>query len=420
MADSVQIASFESGELKVRMPGDGGREAVLALPMSRLIVKAARVPADRADDAPGFLAERMQAMSPFPDEPLTISCETVRETAEGRVVLAAALPESAADDIGEALDAAKLSITRVDSLALGELRMILPAILGGGGEVRRLVALGGADCISLFVLDGDMPVEARAILPGSDMEREIVLSLLAAEDFAGPRALAECVVAGDVAEGELSKFAPVRRVEEPEDAAIAGVAERSLDPASLNALPASWGEELDETRFKAKMRGFLVSAGVVWALVAGVLFGVPATYGFMTTHQKSLSTEHRRQYSAVKEMKEKVRLVQKYSDHSTGALEILKVTSDSLPDGIELTYWSFKRSDGVSLTGVATSPDVVYDFKDSLTDASMEVTAGDGEPVAESLFAEVVLKSLSTKGGRTSFSIDCMFKKDDETGGAKK
>ena len=53
-------------------------------------------------------------------------------------------------------------------------------------------------------------------------------------------------------------------------------------------------------------------------------------------------------------MRDKVKVVQKYSDHSRGALEIMKAVSDCLPlpDGadsscIELSSWSFKREDGV-------------------------------------------------------------------------
>ncbi len=64
MAESVQVATFEGGEIKLRATRDGGREAVLALPLSRLVVKAARVPADRADDAAAFLEPELKAMSP--------------------------------------------------------------------------------------------------------------------------------------------------------------------------------------------------------------------------------------------------------------------------------------------------------------------------------------------------------------------
>ena len=101
MAETIQVVAYEGGELRSLgseiVPG----EAVLALPLSRLVVKMVRVSGD--EDAVAAASGILSAISPLPDEPLTVSCETVRETEKGRVVLAAALPEGAADDIADAL-----------------------------------------------------------------------------------------------------------------------------------------------------------------------------------------------------------------------------------------------------------------------------------------------------------------------------
>ena len=93
MADVVQTAAFEGGALRLLDSGSKAREAVLALPLSRLIVKMVRVPEEGRDDPAAYATPILQAMSPYPDEPLTVSYETVRETERGLVVLAAALPE---------------------------------------------------------------------------------------------------------------------------------------------------------------------------------------------------------------------------------------------------------------------------------------------------------------------------------------
>ena len=285
MQKDFQVAVFEGGALRVVASGHPGREAVLALPTSRLLVKMVRVPA--GEDAVAVATPVLQAMSPFPDEPLTVTCETVRETAEGAVVLAAALPESAADDIAEALDAQKLSVTRIDLLALGALRDVWGRFDAADGK-RRLVRLTSADGCTLLVLDGDMPVAIRGLAEADDPAREEMLLLLEAESFGGPKPLAETLAA------------------EVTDAAVEGVAERSLDAAALNALPASWREVLEETRFKKRLvRNLSVAVGL-WLLVMGVLFGVPVAYGFLTDHQKGLSRQHARQYRQVSDKKKKV------------------------------------------------------------------------------------------------------------------
>ena len=403
MAESIQVVAFEGGELRPLgseiVPG----EAVLALPLSRLVVKMVRVPeeADAVETASGILS----AISPFPDEPLTVSCETVRETEKGRVVLAAALPEGAADDIADALDAAKINVTRVDILSLGELRGLWSQLSDGRVGVRRLVLLKSVDCLSLFVLDDDQPSAVRAITSEGDLRREVMLSLLEAEDFGGAKPLSE-----------IESFAPGRSLEVGEDRvalALKGVEERSGELSSIDALPGSWREVLEETRFKAKLKKFLAIAGGIWAFVMLVLFGVPVVFGLLTDRQKGLCREHSRQYKSVLAMKEKVDLVRKYSDHARGALETMKMVSDllPLPEGsdsscIELNSWNFKREDGersggVKFSGEADSTALVYQFKDALVDCG--------------LFAQVDLQGPSAgKGGRQRFDIDCRFEGEEQ------
>ena len=406
MAGTAQVAAFEGGTLRLLASGNPSHEAVLALPLSRLLVKLVRVPAESRGDPNGFAAPILQAMSPYPDEPLTVSCELVRESADGLIVVAAALPESATEDIAEALDAAKLNVTRVDALALGAVRGLWNVI--GGGDSRRLLLMKSADCISLLVIDGDSPSAIRAVNVESDLRREVMLSLLESEDFGGVKSLAEIIVTGDLSTEGLEDLAPIRRVEIGEDAALVGVEERSADPDALNALPESWRQVLDESRLKKKLTRWMAVAGGIWILIMCILFGVPMGYGFMTDRQKSLSREHRRAYTAGKEMRDKVRLVQKYSDHSRGALEGMKAVSDRLPQGMTLSSWVFKREEGVKVAGEANDADSVWKFQDAMTEL-----AGEGE--TEGVFGRVDLHGPSAvKGGKQKFDLDCRYEKEEE------
>lgn len=388
MQKDFQIAVFEGGTLRVVKSGNPGREAVLALPLNRLLAKMVRVPA--GEDAVAVATPVLQALSPFPDEPLTVSCETVRETAEGSVVLAAALPESATDDLAEALDAQKLNVTRIDLLALGQLRAIWGRFDASDGR-RRLVRIASPDCQTLIVLDGDQPVALRGLSDVGDREREEMLLLLEAESFGGPKPLAETV------EVEAS------------DAAVEGVAERSLDPSALNALPASWREVLEETRFKATLVRRLSVAVGLWLLVMGVLFGVPVVYGFMADHQKGLSRQHARQYRLVSDKKKKVDVFKEYSDHGRGALEIMKAVSDRLPAGVTLSNWSYDRKTGLRISGDAETDTEVYDFKNAME----ELAFGEDED-AERVFQTVELGKLSMSKGRQRFDLDLGFEAKEE------
>ena len=370
MADTIQVAAFEGGQLHLLASGNSGREVVLGLPLSRLIAKMVRVPA--GEDPVAVATPVLQALSPFPDEPLTVSCEQVSESESGSVVLAVAMPETPTDDLADALDAQKLQVTRVDALVVGLLRGIWSRLEGAG--MRRLLVVRSVDGVSLLVLDGDQPSAIRFLEDSTGLRRELMLLLLEAEDFGGARDLGEIVVVSsgeadrlpEVDEDVLRSFGPVREIEVGEDAALVGVAERSSDPSSLNALPASWADVLEESRFKRKLYGSLAIAGGIWLLIMTVLLGVPVIYGFMTDHQKGLSKQHARHYRAVERMREKVNLVRKYSDHANGALEVMKKVSDNLPEGITLTSWNFKRGDTLRFAGEADTANLVYGFKDKM------------------------------------------------------
>ena len=422
MVKAFQTAAFEGGTLRVISSGVKSREAVLGLPLGRLLVRLVRV--DEGEDPVEKAGAILKAASPFPDEPLAVGVEKVCDETNGRsVYLAAALPEGSADDIADALDAAKLNVVRVDALVLGELRGVWREI---GGAGRRLVVFDGPDGISLVVLDADRPVSIRAASPGADLRREAMLSLLEAEDFGGAKSLDEVVRvgradaappenAGTVQSDPLASFgAPLRSITVGEDAALAGVAERTAEEGSLNAMPDSWREVLAETRFKAKLLRNMIAAVAVWMVAMVVLFGVPVAYGYMTDHQKELCRRHAKQYKAVSEKKAKVKLVRKYSDHSRGALEIMKAVSDRLPEGVTLSSWDFTRDEGVRLRAESEDSSSAYQLKDRLTEMYAESAEGDGGE-GEKIFEQVRLGALSKqKDGKQKFEIECLHKSEEE------
>ncbi len=364
MTLGVQIMAFEGGALRELPMEESSHEAVLALPFCRLIVKMIRVPSENANDLVGYAKPILQAMCPYPDEELTVSCEVMRETGAGTLVLAAALVESTADDICEALDAKKLNITRVDALELGIVRGLWSSV--AQDDARRILIVKGVDGLSLLVMDGDLPCAVRALSSAGELPREVMLSLLEAEDFDGAKELAEIICVGDLGLDEIADLAPVRRVEIGEDAGLAGVQARSNEAGTLNALPASWKEVLEEARLKAKLLKGLSIAGGIWALLMAILFGVPVVYGMMTNHQKTLSAEHKAKYEEVKSKQDDVGFVRKYSDHSRGALEVMKAVNDSLPEGVTLTRWSFSRVGGVEVSCEGDTKDGILAFQDNI------------------------------------------------------
>lgn len=415
MAVNVQVATLEGGELK--LPSSAGKlgEVVLAMPMNRILAKIVRIPAESLDDPVAFVTPTVKAMSPYPDDPLLVSCETLRETEAGRIVLAAALPENSADDLATGLDEASLNVTRIDALSLGQ----LPELLGRIGETadeskRRVLLIASVDCLTAFVLDGALPVAVRAISHGSDMMRELMLLLMEAESFAGASALVEIVTAGDVALDGVD-IAPVRALGEPGDPRPV-LASRALDPSTLDILPVSWREVLEETRFKQKMKiGFGIAAAV-WLLALTVFFAVPKFYSYKIDRLKDRQKEHRSLYDSVSRKREQVNAVKAISNHDYGCLETLRLLVRSMPaeNDFVLSRWVFKRNDQLTFQGLveggaedgADLDGVAGVFKNNLANLRLSEATGDAADAGQRYFSSV---SFDGKRGDGKFSIRCIY-----------
>ena len=346
--------------------------------------------------------------------------ETVAETDRELVTMFAALPEAAAADIGDALDEAKVRVVRTDVTALGWIRNLWSRI-GTSDSSRRVVLMDIDDGWDIVVLDDCAPSLLRGLgrIPDpSELCREVTLSLL---QIGANVEISEIVVfskreVDPAVKERLGAFGPVRveRVDEADaNWGVDGVARRTIEGATLDITPADWCELREETRFKRRLTMFLSVAAAGWALVMAVLFGGPFVYDQLAERQKTVCKHHAKSYREVREMRDKVKLVQQYSDHARGTLEMLKAVSDRMPEGVTLTSFSYKRGEKLSLVGEADQPTAVYDFKNALTKAVI-VTEGaqpeeDKEDEGEKLFAEVALTGPSKSRNGHKFSIECLF-----------
>ena len=409
--------------LKAAAKRFGTHEVVLSMPLKSLLVKVSRTSVEDRDRLFEMASEEIGAVSPFPDEMPVAGTETVAETDQELVSVFAALPEAGAAEIGDALDEAKVRVLRTDVTALGWLRTLWPQISPDAG--RKVVLMDFDDGWDMAVLDESAPSLLRGLGRMTDpavLGREVMLSLLRAGVATETK---EIVIFSKTPVDEeivarLSQLAPVRSVPllgngewgtgngEPSAlfGGVEGVARRTQEGSSLDVTPADWTELRTEARFKKKLIAFLAAAAAGWVLLMGVLFGVPFVYGQLTERQKTLSKRHARAYGEVKEMRDKVKLVQQYSDHARGSLEMLKAVSDRMPEGITLTSFTYKRGERLSIVGEAQQPTDVYAFKNALTEAATEDE--------EKLFTEVTLTGPSQSRGVHKFSIEGSFVSEEE------
>ena len=406
----------------------GTNEIVLSMPLSSLLVKVARTPIEERDSLSETAGQELGRVSPFPDETPVTGIETVAETDRDLVTMFAALPEAAAVDVGDALDEAKVRVVRTDITALGWLRNLWPRIFSAGPQAaaasRVVVLMDFDDGWDVVVLDDSAPSLLRGlgrISDPSELCREVTLSLLQTESAGAP---GEIVVFStrevdpDVV-SRLGAFGPVRV--ERVDAADAnwgvdGVARRTQEGAALDVTPLDWSELREETRFKRKLTVFFSVAAAGWAIAMAVLFGGPVVYDQLTERQKTICKRHAKPFKEVKDMRDKVRLVQQYSDHARGTLEMLKAVSDRMPEGVTLTSFNYRRGEKLSLVGEADQPTAVYNFKNALAGASIVSGESESDDAAEGekLFAEVALTGPSKSRNGHKFTIECLFESGEE------
>lgn len=426
MAEEKLTASFAGGALRLPAKVARGAEVALAVPLCRVVAAILRIGGGEGENIADAALAKLKAISPFPDESPAVSCETLRETEDSTVVLAAALPKDSSEDIAASLDEAGVNVKRVDIAALGVLRGAWGQISAGGaggegGAGRRIVAIEEEDDIALFVMDGDCPVALRAISREGDARRDTMLALLKAEDFAGGAPVAECVILGGKDSGALdaalASFASVRRMETAPDAVETGVGERSAEAGGLDVMPASWRETLEETRFKRSMRKYLAVSLSILALAVAAAAGGPFVYGYMASNVETQRKTHRSAYNKVNEKRRQVESVRSVSNHDLGALEALRVVSSVMPDGVTLSKWNFKRGDRLSFSGTVEDGDQqkVYNFKDGLAGVMLSQISENEDDAETPFFAEVTLpRGVVQRGSKTMFDVDCFFKTEED------
>jgi len=384
----------------------GARQVVLALPLSRLLVRVLKLPIEVREDLADAVALQMDKLSPFPGEELSVGCEVLSETEKDLWVFAAAMPAAVFEELGASLRAAKLHVVRTDAAVLGWFRSLCgPCQLARPG--RRVMLMNPDDGWDLLVLDHGVPVLARGlgVLPDDDaLIREVTLSLLNAELEAGQGPVAEVLVVSKEAPspellGKLAKVAGVaaRPVTPPsEDGGAEGVAVRTGEGAALDLTPQAWRDEVRESRIR---RHVLTGVGIamsVWAVFMGVLFSGPLVYKQLTARVRNASKAHAKAFKQVSDSRERVNLILSYTDRTYSSLEMLRMASADLPQGVTLVGFNYKREDGVKISGEADQPTLVYDFKNAVTE--------------NPLFESVSLTGPSAIKGKHKFDVDAKFK----------
>ncbi|MBT3192827.1 MAG: pilus assembly protein PilM [Verrucomicrobia bacterium] len=412
-ADLEADAADDSGEAKEPAPFARVKSpVVLALPSTQLLLRILELPAVDDDELAGMVELQVDKFSPFPIDQMVVSHEVLARDANDCTVLVAAAKESAVDVARETLVQEGLRIERVDAALMGRWTSLVAsgelAVTGRealvivtddtvemltheGGTLVALNCLGTVHDLADPEVAADMAQEVSHLLMGIELERgratEQQVTLWSDEPL--PPFVSALSTACGVTVGErlLGKLPTVSH----------GAAARSLaGGALLDLTPASWTSAASAKRTRRMM---LVSALVVLGLWGVFVGGGLGWIAFERARLHGLEAEAKRwsePANAVRRLRLQVSLIERYTDRTYSALEILREISQLQPEGTDLTTWTYRKGEGLSIDGEADSGPLVNAFNEQLNQSALFT---DVKPGTRTL----------TRAGRNRFSFDIQF-----------
>ena len=397
---------------------------VLGLSTGAVMAKVAKFPSSDPEELRGMAELHLDGVSPYALESMEWGAEIVGGEGEERLVAMAAAPTGAVESAGGAFQALRALPDRVDLNILGWWRSLMDAgLLEGGGDVAAIRVAKGSDGTEALVAREGRPIWAGAwdAVPEGESADEAGLSAWAegcAEEFG----LALTGLEGEWGDGNGLRILvveeegmqdagkslgaaraaaagcgpeEVKEVEEGESIrASEGLARRFLEPAEglwMDLAPAAWGAMEEERRLK---QGFLRAAAVFavcWLAGVGIFLTLLSVRRAQLHELEAEAERLEIPAREVRALRGKVLELAQYADRSVSPLECLRVVSEVMPDGVEMSSFVYSKGSDLKLRGEAASAAGVYEFVTALEETGM--------------FPEVRNDGVNTRGGQNAYSL---------------
>jgi hypothetical protein len=384
----------------------GGRDVVVAFPLSGLLLNILKMPVEVRADLADAVALQMDKISPFDEGEYSVGHEILSEDEESVWVLAASMSNRTFMELNESLSRVGWRVIRSDIALLGWLRTLCGKFnLNAPG--RKIVLARFDDNWNVLVMNHGTLVLARCFGSVANHEallRELTLSMINVEIDAGPLEVGEIIIVAahepDAALftglDELFAVKPVFREISSPEGGLQGVALRTLEHEVIDLTPGFWHTEIKESALRRKVNLFVAAACALWVVLMVAMAAGPMVYRHLIKRVRVKSTAHYSRYKAVSDTRKRVNLILSYTDTTYSPLEMLRLLSGYLPPGVTLTGFNYKRQDGVKVSGEADLPTLVYQFKNAVTE--------------NDLFERVDLIGPSASRGKHNFEVYAVFK----------
>jgi hypothetical protein len=391
--------------------GDAKGDMALGMPSTSVLLRVVELPLVDDTELAEMVELQADKFSPFPVETMAVSHEIVARDDSSCRVLVAAARDDAVDAQGSLLVEAGLRPAGIDSCSLGWWRLLQDA---GGvpSEGRAVLLVVPGSVVELIVVQDGVPLVFRSLELDSGMapadvaveiEQELSHTLMSIELEHGSQPVAlglwayedQLPVLGaalnrgggwDVDEHPLDPLPPL----------CEGIARRLLAGGGIDLTPHSW---LDADAARSRRRAMLGGlAGVLglWLICVLALVGL---FGWRRTTISRLQARRQtweQPAMAVRELRSRVLMIDRYTDMSHSSLECLREISSIQPEGIDLASFTYTKGDTIRIVGRASMQGRIYAFKEALD--------------ASGLFPHVALGSLIQDRRRKHWNFDLVLK----------
>ena len=391
----------------------------VALPTERVLLRVALLPSTDAAELRGMAELQTDKFSPFPVETVAVGSEVLESAGTSSLVAMGVVRREDVEAVGQAFQGAGAPPDAVDVEILGWWWGLKQSgkIPSHGSQILLRAESSG---VEMAVVRDGAPLAFRALPdqpPAGDeaaradwleaCAEEVADSLTALEtEWGGAGAPTlhlfheagfpvECAEALKKSLGLEALF--THGLDELPTASE-GVARRLAEPArplAMDLAPEAWRTADAERRVRRNLLRSATIFLVAWLLAIGVFWTLlNVRRGGLARLQAQVESMEG-PAKEIRKLRAKTLEFAQYADRTHSALECLRVVSETLPEGVEVTSYVYRKGATLSLRGESDAPDKVYSFIQALERAN--------------LFPEVKSEGISTRntplGPRSQFGV---------------
>ena len=111
---------------------------------------------------------------------------------------------------------------------------------------------------------------------------------------------------------------------------------------------------------------------VVWLCLVTYLYGYPYLINHKIDKANKISEQLLPESSKVQDFRNRINIIDSYSDRSRSPLELLREVCIYMPEGIDLTQFRYRGTEKIlQVEGRAQSSSIIYDFMNNLRNSKL-------------------------------------------------